>query len=672
MVDYLEKKKQRRKPEREGILDEALKRFGVAEEAWSEIYEKALEDIKFVDGGEYAQWTDKALAARKDRPTMTFDKVSGAIDQVVGDHLQNRPGVKVIGAEDDDADVAEIYEGLIRQIESRGVSAYSTGFKFAVKGGLGYWRIKHDYLCADSFDQDIILDEISNPFSVLPDPCIQHESAWKMRYAFVFEDMPKEEFEAKWPKAQSSTSNDLRPTGTAHSWISEDEVRVADYYRLVKVEKEIGLTADRQVLFVEDYPDQQFIDTRKTKIDKLERFKITSMEILEEYECVGAYVPIVPIFGKRSNIDGKMVVRGLVRKAKDAQRLYNYERSNYIESVALQPKQPYFATPKMLEGHEERWRNMNIQNDPVLLYNADQNAPGGMPKRESPAQVPSGLVQGLALSSDDIKSTTGIYDASLGARSNETSGRAIMARQREGDTATYEFTDEFAKAVEHTGKIYIDLIPKIYDATRTIRILGEDDAEEVVQIFKPVMNWETGEYETTNDLSRGKYDVKVRVGPSYTTRRIETAEQLSQIIQQNPEMGAIISDIYYSSLDLVGADELVKRMRKILIKKGIVEPNDDEKAEMAQQMQSPQAQQQKQMRQMAAQLEMANKKADTVEKQAQAKEREASAALKQMEALAKQMEIQAQQADMQGLVANIARMMAVANRSPVAAPVRVA
>jgi len=647
----------RRKKEKEAIIDEALKRFDTAEEAWSEIYQCGLEDIRFVDSVD--QWTDNLKAARKDRPCMTFDKLSGAIDQVVGDHLQNRPGVKVIAAEEDDQDTAEIYEGIIRQIESRSPAAYSTGFKFAVKGSIGFWKVRHDYLDPECFDQDIMLDEIKNPFSVLIDPIVQNAALEKMRYAFVFDDMPREDFEDKYPKASTAVSEHFRSTGNLHKWISDDTVRVADYYRLVQEDAEIGQTADGKVYFVDEQPDVEYVKTRKTKVNRLERFKITGLEVLDEVECVGRYIPIVPIFGKRSNIDGKMVVRGLVRKAKDAQTLYNLERSNYIESVALQPKQPYMVTPRMLEGHEERWRNLNTSNDPALFYNPDPEAPGGRPIREAAAQVPAGLIAGLQMSSDDIKSTTGIYDASLGQRSNETSGKAIMARQREGDTATYEFTDEFAQAIDYTGRIFINWIPQIYDAQRQIRILGDDESEEVMAVNKPELNYETGEYEIKNDLSRGKYDLRVRVGPSYTTRRIETAEQLSQVMAQNPEMGKLFGDIWLKSLDLVGGDEAVARMRKVLVKQGIADPTDEEKQELQQKAQSPQAQMKKQMQQMAMQLEMANKKAETAETQASTNAKNAKAQKDRMEALAKQMEIQIQQQDIQGLAQNYQRLVAL-------------
>jgi len=637
------------KKQKQAVLDEALARFDRAEEAWREIYEAAREDIRFVDDPD-GQWDEATKQKRQNQPCLTSDKVTGALRQVIGDHLQNKPGIKVIAAEDDDTDTAEIYEGLIRQIEARGKAAYKTAFKMAVKGGFGAWRIRHDYIASDSFEQDLILEEIKNPFSVLIDPVVQTSTLNSARYGFVFEDMSRDEFEAAYPKAQSTTSETFNTVGNTHNWIDKDNIRVAEYFRIVKEEKELGLTEDGQVLFVDEYPETPFIKTRKADVDRLELFKMTAMEILEEVECVGRYVPIVPLFGEQSNIDGKMITRGLVNKAKDPQRMLNYYVSATAEAIVVQPKAPFLYTPKMVKGHEKEWRDYATSNKPGLPYNPDAEAPGGRPERMMPPQAPSGLVQGIQLAAEDVKAATSIYDASLGARSNETSGRAIMARQQEGDVATYEFTDSFADSLQFTGPILVDMIPKVYDSQRMIRILGEDDAEKVMQVNKPVQNWQTGEWETVNDLSRGKYDIKVRIGPSYTTRRIETSEQIGQIIGQNPELGKMLGDIYVKSLDLVGGDEAVERIRKMLIKQGIAEPTEEEKQALMQQGTSPQAKAARELKQRAAQAEVAVKEAT-------AREKDASAKLKAAQALAEQLEIQIKQQDIAGAMQTLQRMI---------------
>ena len=640
MVNRSAKKKQ-------AIIDEAMDRFDTASDSWSYCYNDSLEDIEFVDS-EDGQWEDAVRQARINRPCLTFDKLSSAVDQVVGQQLQMLPGVKVRGAEEGDNDVAEIYEGLIRQIEQRGNKAYKTAFKFSVKGGWGVWMIDHDYQDDISMNQDIILREIKNPFSVLFDPIIQIQDMKEARYAFMFDDIEKDEFERMYPKAKTGVGEDFYSTGNMKTWINEDTIRVADYYRIVMEERRLVQLSTGEVV---DYADiEPIIDelnfkgvtiTNERVVEgrKLERFKITGLEVLEEYECVGRYIPLVPLLGKTTNINGKFLTRGLVRKAKDAQRMYNYSRSTAIEVTALQPKQPLMATPAMIKGHEDRYRNLMTSNDPVLLFNFDQ---GQKPFREPPAQPSGALLTDVQISSDDIKSTTGIFDASLGARGNETSGRAIRERQLQGNIATYEFVDELVESIKYTGEIFIDMIPKIYDTERQIRILGEDDAEEIKVINKPQLDLQTGETVMINDLNRGHYDIKVTTGPSFSTRRSETAEQLGTLFGQNPAMAQLGADIYFKSLDLVGADELVERVRKSGIKQGVIEPNDEEQQKISQAQQ-----QEQQMKAQAMQMELAMKQAEVANEQAMAKERESKTMLNTVKAQVEQLELAQAQQDLE-------------------------
>ena len=640
MVNRSSKKKQ-------AILDEAMDRFDTASDAWSYTYNAALDDIQFVDTDD-GQWDDAVRQSRVNRPCLTFDKLSSAVDQVVGQQLQMLPGVKVRGAEEGDQDVAEIYEGLIRQIEQRGAKAYKTAFKFSVKGGWGCWLVEHDYIDDTSMNQDIILREIKNPFSVLFDPIIQIQDMKECRYAFQFEDLERDEFERLYPKAQTGVGEAFYSAGNQRAWINENTVRIADYFRIVPEERRLVQLSTGEVVDYEDiepiidelnFKGVTITNERIVEGRKLERFKITGMEILEEYECIGRYIPLVPLLGKTSNIDGRFVTRGLVRKAKDAQRMYNYSRSTAIEVTALQPKQPLMATPAMIKGHEERYRNLMTSNDPVLLFNFDQ---GQKPFREPPGQPSTALLTDVQISSDDIKSTTGIYDASLGQRSNETSGRAIRERQLQGNIATYEFVDELVESIKYTGEIFVNMIPKIYDAERQIRILGEDDREEVMMINKPQLDLQTGETIIINDLNRGHYDIKVTTGPSFSTRRSETAEQLGTLFGQNPQMAQMGADIYFKSLDLVGADELVERVRKSGIKAGMIEPNEEEKKEL-----TAGQQQQQQIKAQAMQMEMAMKQAEIANEQAEARERESKTMLNTIKAQVEQLELAQAQQDLE-------------------------
>ena len=328
-----------------------------------------------------------------------------------------------------------------------------------------------------------------------------------------------------------------------------------------------------------------------------------------------------------------------MQKAKDAQRMYNYSRSVAVEVNALTPKQPYLATPAMIKGHEERWRNMMTSSDPVMFFNFDQ---GQKPFRESPAAGSPALVQDAQVASADIQSTTGIFEANLGQQGNETSGVAIRGRQYQGELTNYEYADQLSDALELAGKICIDLIPKIYDTERQIRILGEDETEEVISVNKPQQDMQTGDYILTNDLSVGHYDIKMATGPSFSTRKQETAEQLSQIIAQNPDMSSLVGDILLKNMDLVGGDEVISRLRSAGVKAGIIEPDAEEAMALQQQMQA-----QQQIEAQAAQLEIAMKTAEVANEQAETRETESKALLNNVKAQVEQLELAQAQQDLE-------------------------
>ena len=630
------------------IITEALHRFETAADSWQDTYDLALGDVAFVDEPE-SQWDETSKNNRKNRPCLTFDKLSASVDRVVGSQFANMPSIKVRAAEEGDEDTAEVFQGLIRQIDQRGLKAFKTAYKFAVKGGWGCFLIDHDFIDDVSLNQDIIIREIKNPFSVLIDPVVQAQPVEEARYGFVFEDIERDEFERMYPKAKSEGSqSDFESTGNFDSWVSDDYVRVADYYRIVTTETRLVQLSDGRVVDysqIEPIADELNLNgitlgkERRVQMRKLERYKLTALEVLEEIECVGRFIPIVPVFGKTTNVDGTFFSRGIVQKAKDAQKMYNYARSVAVEVTALTPKQPYLVTPGMIKGHEERWRNMMTSSDPVMFFNFDQ---GQKPFREAPAQGSPALSQDAQLASQDIQATTGIFEANLGQQGNETSGVAIRGRQFQGELTNYEYADQLSDAMELAGKICIDLIPKIYDTERQIRILGEDETEEVIAVNKPLQDMQTGEFILTNDLSVGHYDIKMATGPSFSTRKQETAEQLSQIIAQNPDMSQLVGDILFKNLDLVGGDEVISRLRSAGVKAGIIEPDEQEAVALQQQMQ-----QQQQIEAQAAQLEIAMKQAEIMNEQADTRESESKAFLNNVKAQLEQLELAQAQQDLE-------------------------
>jgi hypothetical protein len=578
------------------LLSEVKTCFSRAVSADSHNRQLAIEDIRFVDE-EGAQWTERERQARQGRPCFTFDRTSIAIDQVKGDQRQNTPQIKVLPVDSKaDRKTAEAFAGLIRAIErnSSARTAYNTGFDFALKGGFGAWRVYPKYV-EDSFDQEICIDRIENPFTVHFDPSAKDflkRDAW---WGLVTERISLEEFESTYPDLEQA---DLDMADRDQDWITSDEIRICEYYKRVKKKRTLALLDDGRTV---DYDVIKAIEeelrdpppgsgiapirvVRKREADGtiIRWWKLSGAGILEgPIDYTWKYIPLVPVYGRVSNIEGKRKYRGLVRKAKDPQKAYNGARTAEMEAVAIVPRSPYLVTKGQISGYENQWKSANVQNPLFLYYNADSKNPtGGKPSREPMPDIPQALIALSGQAQDDIKAATGKFGPSLGEPMQGELPGAIRQRNTEGDVSSYEFMDNLAESIKFTGEILVDMIPKVYDGQRTVRILGIDGKEDFVEI-----NQRTPDGKLLYDFSQGRYDVTVDIGPAYTTQRQQAAESLMRLAGTSEIVQQIASDLIAKNLDFEGAQELERRLRIPLIQQGIIpvdQLTEDEKAMLPQ------------------------------------------------------------------------------------------
>lgn len=530
----------------------------------------AVEDLEFLNGN---QWSEDVKAEREaaGRPCLTINKVVEKVDQVIGDERRMRPGIKVVPNDDQSSvENAEILNGVIRTVEASSMAsvAYDHAFEHAVACGYGAFRIDLEENESDTTDLSIAINRIENAFQVVWDPASKKADKSDARYCFVFEDIQRDVYEellpGKTPIAFKATEGGLR------NWATKDTVRIAEYWQREKIRKTIYTWADGQTTdFLIDGHDP--VSAKETTAHIVKWTKIDGAQILEPtIEWIGSYIPIIAVEGKELNIDGKKSKRGMVRHAKDPNRAYNYSRSSAIEITALAPKTPWLVTAKMISPYLNMWANAFKKTFPYLLYEPDPAAPGSIPKREQPAQIPTGDLQLAQIASDEIKATTGIYDASLGAKSNETSGRAIRERKIEGDTATFAYIDNLIRAMTYAGKVLVDLIPKINHGPRTLKLTNPDKSikfQKINQILRdsngqPIMG-EDGKPKII-DLTSGKYNVIVDPGPSFTTQRQEAREGMVDFAAAIPGAGQLMGDMIASNSDWPNADALSKRLKFLL------------------------------------------------------------------------------------------------------------
>ena len=568
-------------------LAEALEHFKLSEEAESENRKAWIDDVRFARLGE--QWPDGVKRQREidGRPCLTINRLPAMLRQVVNDARQNKPAIKVhpvdSGAK---RETAEILNGLIRNIEytSNADVAYDTALDHAVTGGFGYFRIDVDYACDDEFDLDIKICRIANPLTVYGDENSTAADSSDWNKAFITELYTEREFEKRWKGAEKSnwesSYRDL-PDG----WRDNELVRVAEWWTREEVPAKLLKLSDGMVLYVNEYMrikdilDAQGITVvgeRDTKTNKVKQKIISGAEVLEENEWAGKYIPIVPVYGDEVMVEGKRHWISLTRWAKDPQQMFNYWRTASTELVALAPKAPYLGPKGAFNTDANKWATANNVSYPYIEYDG-----AVMPQRQPFAGPPAGALQEALNASDDMKSTMGIYDAALGARSNETSGRAILQRQRESDTATFNYIDNLSRAIRHAGRVMVDLIPKVYNAPRIIRVIHEDGSNESVPINQPftpdqakspqAQAYEAGKTQETvdgltriYDVTTGKYDVTCEAGPSFSTKREEAAAQMIELGRMFPPMMQVAGDLLVKNLDWPGADDIADRLKAML------------------------------------------------------------------------------------------------------------
>jgi hypothetical protein len=578
-------------------LAEMRHRYTMAIAAYSDSREDELDDLRFMAGSPDNQWQWPAdvLATRgavqgqtiNARPCLTINKLPQHVRQVTNEQRQNRPSGKVIPADDKaDVQVAEIYDGMVRHIEylSDADVAYDTACENQVTYGEGYIRVLTEYCNDDSFDQDLKIGRVRNSFSVYMDPMSQDPTGADAEWCFITQDITKAEYEREYPDAAPLSSLLASGVGDQYlsQWLDENTIRIAEYFYYEYKDATLNLYPGNQAFFSGSPEDKQMkemglkpIRDRRVQRKTVMWMKTNGYEVLEEQVWAGKWIPVVRVIGNEFEVEGQIYISGLVRNAKDAQRMYNYWTSQEAEMLALAPKAPFIGYGGQFEGYEHQWKTANTTNWPYLEVNPDVTDGMGavlpLPQRAAPPLPQTGLIQAKMGASDDIKSTTGQYDSSLGATSNERSGRAILAREKQGDTGTYHYVDNLSRAIRHITRQLVDMIPKIYDTERIARIVGLDGEVEMVKInpeqpepVKEIRDEAGLLIEKIYNPGVGTYDVVVTTGPSYMTKRQESLDAMSQLLQGNPQLWAVAGDLFVKNMDWPGAQEMAARFAKTI------------------------------------------------------------------------------------------------------------
>jgi len=634
----------------EEFLTLAKERFRTITDAESVLRQKMLEDLEFRAS---EQWPNNVRTMREqdNRPCLTVNRMPSFIRQVTNNQRVSRPAIEISPTGDvADEQVAEVIQGVVRHIEIKSDAdvAYTTAGEHQCTMGRGYVRVVTDYIDDDSFslDQEIKITRVPNPFSVYMDPNSQQPDASDARYGFVVEDLPLSEYRNRFPESALAGLSDFTSTGNdEQEWMPEGNIRIAEYFYVEEVreamvllllpdgsrvrEKKASLaSADPSVLPA----GVTIVAERETTTRQVRWALINAVEVLEGNEDLtggtewpGKYIPIVPVTGDEININGVVDYRGIVRDAKDPQRMYNYWVSAQTEMIALAPRAPFIAAEGQMEGHEQKWNTANVRNYPYLEYKpktvSGQLAPP--PQRQSWEPPIQAMTAAIIQSDQDLKSTGGFNDASLGVRGPQESGKAIRSRQQQDEMANSHYLDNLARAVRQVGRIVVDLLPKIYDTARVMRINGLDEQVKNVMVFAGAQNKPTEEQmehvppgvEGMYDVGVGRYDVTVSVGPSFQTRRQDATDALTKFIQAYPAVFPQIGDLLAENMDWPGSKKVAARLRKMLPPELQDQPN---MAELPPEVQSKLQQLEMQLQQVTQAYEQAQQAISTDQAKQQA------------------------------------------------------
>ena len=554
------------------ILEEARSRFADVLDRDQTNRKWQRDDTRFVyePGAQWpAEFKNNRTTEDGSDPCLEFNQLKQFVNQVVNDQRQNRPGIRVHPAGGEASEeTAETAQGLIRAIEydSQAEAVYDCGYQHSVVGGRGYWRVVSEYESADSFNQKLVIQRIPDPLSVVPDIDFRAPDASDMNFCFVMDVMKRDEFKRKYPKARiGSWTTD----GDCAEWFrGEDEVIVADYYRRVCRPRTLALLADGSTVWKDGVLEgAKIINERESEDYAVEWYTLGGgQEILEQHEWPGTIIPVVMDMGDEIVVEGKRMFQGLIRMARDSQALFNFAMTAQAIHLGNAPRAPYIMAEGQAEGYEALWREANRKNFAYLYYKPTmvdgQLAPP--PQRQAPSMPDAGLMSASQQATQLLRSTIGMYENSLGLHGQETSGRAIIAREKQGDNATFHYADNHARAIALTGRIVLEVLPVFYDTERAEHIIGEDDERKAVVINQQQIDPATQQPVVKNDFSIGKYDVAVSSGPTYATRKQEGADLLMQMVQAVPEVMKVAGDLVMKAQEVPDAEILAERFKLLL------------------------------------------------------------------------------------------------------------
>lgn len=560
------------------VIKDAQELYRDAIEATREQRIQIEEDLLFSDPSDPQQWDDTVKRQREtdpggSRPCLVMDHTGQYIDNVAGTVAKAPPGLHVVPVDNKaDKRVAENLDGLFRHIEytSRAQMHYSAALRSAARAGVGYLIVRPEYVNRTLNYQEPRIDCEPDPLKVVFDPWCNAMDGKDANFGYLLTDVSIRDFEAKYGAKTEKCS--FGETERYRSNDSRESVIVAEQWyadeRKTNMIVFLNTNGEEDTLPEDDYWKAcqnagMTLPLLRTFSDKKRIIKWRQMsgaEVFEESEYPADQIGIVPVYGYVAYSQGRMTYCGISRRARNPQRAYNYHQSELLAYMGNAPKAPWLAPTRAIRGLEQLWDRASLDSRAYLPFNdMDDMGPISAPNRTPIAVNLQNHMAGAEQALKDLEATIGMYQANLGAPSNETSRVAIDGRKDSGETSTSHFPLNLSASLAQVGRICTQMIPRLFDQKRTQRILGIDSAPGFVTVDP---NQEKPVEETENGLSInpcvGEYDVRVVIGSSFTTQRSQAQQALSEVMRTNPDMTPAIAPLWAMNLDVPNAEKLAQ------------------------------------------------------------------------------------------------------------------
>lgn len=574
------------------FISQALERFNLADSDENYSRLEGLTDVLMVDGE--GQWdsTIRGMRERKGRPCITINRLQPMLQHVTNEQRMSRPSIQVEPvAGGADPDSAQIRQGIIRHVEvrSHAKTVYDTAFERMLEKGWSWFRIVTEFESERSQNQTLRIEGFVNDFCVYWDPDAQDPTRKDMKWAFVVYDMPRGEYLTRWPKSKAAGLSNFSSFGDdAPGWFQSDSIRVAEYYYIKEVPEKLFYMADgSESKFESELDGTEYLAFdanglpagRMSARSSVNWGLINAVEVLEGNhgddieantegrKIAGKYIPLIMLTGRERIVNGQRRLSGMVRNAREPQRIYNYLTTAFVEMIALAPKSPFIAAAGQIEKYKKIWETANTENWPYLPYDPmtvdGQNVPPPQRTEFNPQVL--ALAQGIREFDNDLKLIFNIFDASLGTAKPDQSGRAVVALQQRSDSGNMNWLDNSRRSLEHAGDVMLCQIPEVFDAPRIQTIVRPDNQRQQILInqeFDEILPAPEGQKKPYY-MQTGEYSCSVSIG-EYASKRQKAVASLSELAKNVPEAALGLLPLIIENMDTPFAAEalaIVKRLQ---------------------------------------------------------------------------------------------------------------